>query len=111
MNRLVTQQRESGSFFRLFSYWNAPGLPGRTTRAALKVILGPLYKLFRPLTGRKGPKRFQDVWWKGLPMDNEADDRWMQTRFTELWIPLSRTREAMIALRDLYAKRGIAATG
>lgn len=56
-------------------------------------------------------RRFWDEWWKALPMDNEADDDLVPTQFTELWIPASRTRDVMVALRDHYGAGGYGATG
>ncbi len=36
-------------------------------------------------------------------MDNQADDVLMPTEFTEAWVPLSRTKQAMRVLRDYFA--------
>lgn len=52
---------------------------------------------------RGKPQRFQDYGWHGLPMDNQASDVLMPTEFTEAWIPLPRTEEAMRLLRDYFA--------
>jgi hypothetical protein len=49
------------------------------------------------------PQHFQDWGWHGLPMDNQASDLLMPTEFTEAWLPLSRTEDAMRLLRDYFA--------
>lgn len=55
--------------------------------------------------GEKGePQRFQDYAWQGLPMDNEADDELVPTEFTEIWLPLPRTLEAMQLLRGYFTE-------
>ena len=63
--------------------------------AAIK-ILGPAIQerlptafpkfidLFQPMTGKKGPKTFQDWAWRSLPMDNAANDVLLGTEFTEI---------------------------
>jgi hypothetical protein len=53
---------------------------------------------------RGKPQLFQDYGWHGLPMDNQASDVLMPTEFTEAWIPLPRTEEAMRLLRDYFAE-------
>jgi hypothetical protein len=57
------------------------------------------------------PTLFWDSWRRGLPMDNQSSDTLMPTEFTELWIPIERTQEVMIALRDHYRDNGLAAAG
>lgn len=51
---------------------------------------------------RGAPKRFWDSWHRALPMDDEIDERALPTSFTEIWLPLEHTGEAMRRLRDLY---------
>jgi hypothetical protein len=69
-----------------------------------------LVDLFIPLDADKDgdekgkPQYFRDWGWHGLPMDNQASDVLMPTEFTEAWVPLSRTREAMQLLRDYFAE-------
>jgi phage shock protein PspC (stress-responsive transcriptional regulator) len=58
-----------------------------------------------------GPQKFWDVWWHGLPMDNDVDDKLMPTDFTEIWIPISDAKEVMRELRDFYRENGYTATG
>jgi hypothetical protein len=53
---------------------------------------------------RNHPQRFQDYAWQGLPMDNAADDQLVPTEFTEIWVPLPRTREVMGLLRDYFTE-------
>lgn len=101
------EQIAAGTIYRLISYWNASGFRGWITRAALKVILSSMVKFFEPL----GEKQFQDFWWHGLPMDNEASDKWLPTRFIEMWIPVEETEKVMKALLKLYENEGLKATG
>lgn len=71
-----------------------------------------LVDLFVPLDADKDgaekgkPQSFQDWGWHGLPMDNQASDVLMPTEFTEAWVPLSRTQQAMELLRDYFAAGG-----
>jgi hypothetical protein len=54
--------------------------------------------------GSRGePMAFRDTSWAGLPMDNAVDDAILPTRFTEVWVPLDRARDAMALLRDFFA--------
>jgi hypothetical protein len=50
------------------------------------------------------PQKFRDFGWRGLPMDNQASDVLLPTEFTEAWIPLARTGEAMRLLRDYFGE-------
>jgi D-arabinono-1,4-lactone oxidase len=50
------------------------------------------------------PQRFRDYGWHGMPMDNQASDVLMPTEFTEAWLPLSRTGEAMRLLRGYFGE-------
>jgi hypothetical protein len=50
------------------------------------------------------PQSFRDFGWHGLPMDNQASDVLMPTEFTEPWVPLPRTGEAMRLLRDYFGE-------
>lgn len=59
----------------------------------------------------RGPQAFQDTWWQGLPMDNGITDEVLPTWFTEIWIPIARTQEVMVALRDHFNRHGLSATG
>jgi hypothetical protein len=57
-------------------------------------------------------QEFQDVWYRGLPLDNGIDDLLMPTSFTELWIPFSEAGgevdKAIAALRKLFDADGTA---
>ncbi|HZF49588.1 MAG TPA: FAD-binding protein [Polyangiaceae bacterium] len=77
-------------------------------------ILPSILKSFVQLDSEKtppGPQTFQDTWWQGLPMDNGINDDLMPTWFTEIWLPISKTREVMSELRAYFDKGGLAATG
>ncbi|MDQ4126148.1 MAG: hypothetical protein M3134_11215 [Actinomycetota bacterium] len=50
------------------------------------------------------PQSFHDTAWQGLPMDNQASDVLVPTEFTELWLPLTRTQEAMQTLRRYFSE-------
>ncbi len=69
-------------------------------------ILPKLLDLFVPTdtpdNPNKGPQLFADVWYTGLPMDNQMSDRLMPVWFTELWIDIAQTAAVMTALRDFY---------
>lgn len=56
----------------------------------------------KPGTRKGEPSSFRDHAFLGLPMDNAADDALLPTEFTEIWIPLPRTREVMTVLRDYF---------
>ncbi len=114
-----------GLFYTVVGNWHQVLASLKTSfllRSALKVIgwlypqhiLPPVVKQFVPLDEDKhppGPQNFWDIWWKGLPMDNRVSDKLMPTKFTEIWIPVSRSKEVMVKLRDLYRRKGYSATG
>jgi D-arabinono-1,4-lactone oxidase len=52
------------------------------------------------------PQSFRDWAWQGLPMDNAADDVLLPTEFTEIWVPVRRTREVMGLLREYFSESG-----
>jgi len=65
------------------------------TRAKLlKVIL----RVLAPV----GKKDFHDIWWHGLPMDNQMSDELAPVWFTELYIALEKTEDVMKSLREFY---------
>jgi len=78
----------------------------RYTRHVLPAVLGA----FVPLD-RGTPQRFWDSWFDGLAMDNDMSETSLPTTFTELWIPLDRTAEALRTLREHFRARGHDATG
>jgi Membrane dipeptidase (Peptidase family M19) len=75
----------------------------------IPAIYPKLLGMFIPLdAGKKGahkgePQRFHDYAWHGLPMDNAADDELVPTEFTEIWLPLPRTQEAMRLLESYFS--------
>jgi hypothetical protein len=71
-------------------------------RKAVPEFLPKLLGAFIPLDGKKGPQRFTDYGWSGLPMDNSANDELLTTEFTEAWIPLDRTEEVMRLLNRYF---------
>jgi FAD binding domain/D-arabinono-1,4-lactone oxidase len=76
---------------------------------ALPDFFPKLLERFVPLDSDKDgiragePQSFRDHSWRGLPMDNAASDVLMPTRFTEAWVPLPRTGDAMRLLRDFFS--------
>lgn len=85
--------------------------PGHILPAVIKAF-SPLDTDLDPISHKpSGPQIFWDVWWHGLPMDNDVDDKLMPTDFTEIWIPISKTAEVMQKLRDFYRETGYTATG
>jgi len=76
-------------------------LAEKPLRRAVPEFLPKLIDAFIPLDGKKGPQRFTDYGWSGLPMDNGANDELLTTEFTEPWIPLGRTQDVM-RLLDRY---------
>lgn len=74
----------------------------------IPAIFPKLLGMFIPLDADKPgdqknqPQRFHDYAWHGLPMDNAADDELVPTEFTEIWVPLPRTRETMQLLHSYF---------
>jgi hypothetical protein len=62
----------------------------------------PLICKFFVQDGENQP--FQDVWYNGIPMDNQMSDRLMPVWFTELWIPIEKTQEVMTTLLNFYSE-------
>jgi FAD/FMN-containing dehydrogenase len=96
--------------FKLLDGLNPPGPRGllekrfeRVLSLAYKVIAG---QLLRPTS-----QDFQDFWWRGLPMDDQTNYRHLPTSFTELWVPIDKTEEAMNRLRRHFEEGGYPATG
>jgi hypothetical protein len=77
-------------------------------KTAMPEIMKALVPVFVQLDSQKSggeknqPQYFQDYAYRGLPMDNQADDILVGTGFTEIWVPLSRTQESMCVLRDYF---------
>jgi hypothetical protein len=76
----------------------------------IPAIFPKLLAIFIPLDSEKPgvekdePQSFRDYVWQGLPMDNQADDELLPTEFTEIWVPLARTQQAMQLLRDYFSE-------
>jgi hypothetical protein len=79
-------------------------------KAITPAIAAPVINAFVPVNA-KTPTLFWDFWRYGLPMDDHSSDHLMATSFTELWIPIERAQEVMIAMRDHYRDNGLSATG
>lgn len=79
-----------------------------TIKEHLPEIFPQILNVFVPLDSSKPapdtgkPQEFQDYAWTGLPMDNQADDTLVPTEFTEVWLPLGRTQEAMNLMRTYF---------
>ncbi len=74
-------------------------------RCSIPTFFPLLLKWFVPLDTRaRGEKHFADWAWHGLPMDNEASDVLLKTAFTELWLPISRARDAMEILHCHFSE-------
>jgi microsomal dipeptidase-like Zn-dependent dipeptidase len=77
-------------------------------RHEVPVIFPKLLGIFVSLDAQKSgiqkgkPQVFSDYAWHGLPMDNEADDVLLRTAFTEIWVPLTRTQQAMQLLTEYF---------
>lgn len=78
-------------------------------RRELPDFFPKLTRAFVPLDGAKGPQRFSDWGWRGLPMDNAASDILVPTEFTEAWVPLGRTQQVMELLRAHFSEPSDAA--
>lgn len=79
-------------------------------------ILSWLLDVFVPTdkkddAGNWEPQEFRDTWWRGLPMDNQMDDRLMGVVFTEIWVPSDHIAKVMRGLKAHYDKVGLFATG
>ncbi len=67
------------------------------------LLLPKMLDIFVPIDKPDvGPQEFQDVWWHGLPMDNQMSDRLFPVWFTELWIPINQSQAVMNALLQFY---------
>jgi hypothetical protein len=77
-------------------------------KCATPCIFPPLLNFFMPLDSSKDgdeegePQSFRDYAWHGLPMDDEEDDELLPTAFTEMWVPLPRTKEVMQLFKSYF---------
>ncbi len=72
----------------------------------LKKEMPDLIDNLLPMFVSDGDKEFADTWMCGLPMDNQMDDQLWPTEFTELWLPIEHTQEAMQRLATYYEAGG-----
>ena len=70
--------------------------------------LAALYNAFLP-DGEH--QEFRDAWWRILPQDDELDERFFESTWSELWLPAEATGDALARLREHYRTGGVAATG
>lgn len=107
-------KRTKGKFLGTLAEWGVRALitllrpAAPLLRRKLPSLLPRLIARFNPLDADKRgsekgrPQVFRDHGWSGLPMDNQGSDVLLPTAFTELWVPLPRTAEAMRLLRDYF---------
>lgn len=55
-----------------------------------------------PTKPYNGPQLFSDLWYTGLPMDNQMSDKLMPVWFTELWIDIAQSQQVMTTLLNFY---------
>jgi hypothetical protein len=60
-----------------------------------------------PTNANKGPQLFADLWYTGLPMDNQMSDKLMPVWFTELWIDINQSEQVMDTLKKYYDSQPI----
>jgi D-arabinono-1,4-lactone oxidase len=60
-----------------------------------------------PTNANKGPQLFADLWYTGLPMDNQMSDKLMPVWFTELWIDINQSEKVMDTLKKYYDSQPI----
>lgn len=80
-------------------------------KGVLWLLFPTIINLLQPLTKDGKAMLFMDYMWRSLPMDNEAGDILMGTEFTELWIPIEKTKEVMNLLKGFFEQDGRKATG
>ncbi len=70
------------------------------------VILPKILDIFvtvdTPTNANKGPQQFADLWYTGLPMDNQMSDKLFPVWFTELWIDINQSQNVMNDLLNFY---------
>jgi len=77
----------------------------------LHALFPKVMPIFEPMTRNKAPTKFNDYYWRSLPMDNTADDVLLGTEFTEIWVPLKYAQQSMNLMRDMFINGGSEATG
>lgn len=58
-----------------------------------------------------GKQEFFDIYYNSLPMDNHLSYKILPISFTELWIPIEKTKDVMNILRNYYLTHGVNASG
>jgi len=99
--------------FRLYGFINPPGPQGILQNIAA-AVLKPLFPLIVNsflASGMKGPQKFQDYWCDGVPMDDRIDYTLIPVKFSELWIPVDRTKEVFNKIRDHFRTHDITQVG
>jgi D-arabinono-1,4-lactone oxidase len=75
------------------------------------ILIKYILKIFEPVSiNHPKPQIFTDIWWNGLPMDNQMSDELFPVWFTELWIPLNHTQQVMNDLKAFYEDSDHSAT-
>ena len=70
---------------------------------AVAPVEGLIYRAF--VDGDpEAPQRFRGLWSDILPQDQQMDERWMPTTFTEVFVPLDQAAAAMQQLADLFER-------
>ena len=106
----VAGQLVADAFYSFLGLGYASSVIDHWIKAITPKIAAPVINAFVPMNASQ-PTLFWDYWRFGLPMDDHSSDHLMATGFTELWIPIERTQEVMVALRDHYRDNGLSATG
>lgn len=83
-------------------------IAGVCRRGTWNLALRAVYNGFLP-AGR--PKPFRDAWWRLIPMDDELDERFFPSIYTELWFPAQAQSELLSRLRTHFAAAGFSASG
>ena len=69
----------------------------------LRPISDYILDLINPVD--KEPRKFNDVWWKTLPNDDNAEiDTVIKVQFTEIWIDIDRSDEVIKCLSNMFAQ-------
>jgi hypothetical protein len=76
----------------------------------LDALFPKLMPIFQPMSNGK-PTKFDDYYWRSLPMDNTADDVMLGTEFTEIWVPIKYSEQCMNLMREMFEDGGRRATG
>ncbi|HSW76653.1 MAG TPA: hypothetical protein VLG50_06395, partial [Candidatus Saccharimonadales bacterium] len=64
----------------------------------------------KPFVNPKDHQAFQDIWYKALPIDDQAPvDGLINTAFCEMWFPRDQLNEVMRRLKELFAENPLAA--